>query len=160
MEESQSKPRRSQRLTSHPSLTLEMKPFRANRSRLTRSKSLGLFETCVSTSSETPVTPTISGISASTEEFPQLQEEIRTDPSVMVNTSILEPAPSRVDSKGVTPPASVAAESIPSPTPEIFYEPDGLPLPPGLITIEEITEDLPSSTPSHFGTEIHLYPST
>ena len=44
--------------------------------------------------------------------------------------------------------------------PEIFYGPDGLPLPPGLIAIEEIVEDLPSSTPSQFGVGITLYPSS
>ena len=44
--------------------------------------------------------------------------------------------------------------------PEIFYGPDGLPLPPRLITIEEIMEDLPPSTPVHFGTGIHVHPST
>ena len=137
-----------------------MKPFRAKLTRLTRSKSPGLFETCVSTPSETPVTPTISGIPASTKEVPQLQEDIRTDPSVIVNTSILEPAPYSIDSEGVTPPASVTAESITSLALEIFYEPNGLPLPLGLIAIEEIMEDLPSSTPSHFGIGIHLYPST
>ena len=73
MEEIQSKPRRSWRLTSQPSLTLEMKPFWAKRSRLTKLNSPGLFETCVSTSSETPVTPIISGTPASTEEVLQLQ---------------------------------------------------------------------------------------
>ena len=160
MEESQSKPRRSWRLTSQPSLTPETKPFRAKRTHLTGSKSHGLFETCVSTSSETPFTPIISGTYTFTEEVPQLQEDIRTDPSVTVNTSIAEPTPSRVDSEGVTPPTSVTVESIPSSAPEIFYGPDGLPLPPGLIAIEEIVEDLPSSTPLHFGTGIHLYPST
>ena len=44
--------------------------------------------------------------------------------------------------------------------PKIFYRPNGLPLPPGLIAIEEIVEDRPSSTPLHFGTRIHLCPST
>ena len=124
------------------------------------SKSPGLFETCVSTSSETPVTPTISGIPTSTKEAPQLQEDIRTDPSVTVNTSIPEPAPSRIDSEGVTPPTFVAAEFVPSSAPEIFYGADGLPLPPGLIAIEEIVEDPPSSTPSQFGVGITLYPSS
>ena len=119
-----------------------------------------MFEICVSTSSETPVTPTISGIPASIEEVPQLQEDTRTNPSVTVNTSIPKPATSTADSEGVIPPTSVAAESIPSSAPEIFYGPDGLPLPPGLIAIEDIMEDLPSSSPSHFGTGIHLYPST
>ena len=160
MEESQSKPHRSWRLTSQLSLTLETKLFRAKRTRLTGSKSPGLLETYVSTSSETLVTPTISGIPAFTEEVPQSQEDIRTDPSVTVNTSIPEPAPSRADSEGVSPPTSVVVESTPSSAPEIFYGPDGLPLPPRLIAIEEIVEDLPSSTPLHFGTGIHLYPST
>lgn len=166
MEESQSKPRRSRRLASQPSLTLETKPFREKRSRLTESNSLGLFETCVLTSSETPVTPIISGTSTFIEEVPQLQEDVRIDPSVMLDTSIPETAPSRANletevhllehlevefqnSKGVTPPVSVTAEAIPSSAPEIFYGPDGLPLPPGLISIEEIVEDLPSSTPFH-----------
>jgi len=160
MEESQSKPRRLRRLTSQPSLTPETKPFRAKRTHLTRSKSHGLFETCVSTSSKTPVTPTIFGIPASTEEVPQSQEDIRIDPNVTVNTSIPEPAPSRADLEGDTPPTSVAAKFIPSSAPKIVYGPDSLPLPPGLIAIEEITEDLPSSTPLHFGIGIHLYPST
>jgi len=84
VEESQSKPRRSQRLTSQPSLTPETKPFWAKQTRLTRSKSPGLFETCVSTYLETLVTPTIYGIPASIEEVSQLQEDIRIDPSVTV----------------------------------------------------------------------------
>lgn len=141
------------------SLTLETKPFRAKRSRLTGSKSPGLFEPCVSTSLETPVTPTIFGIHASTEEVPQLQEDTRTNPTVMVNTSIPEPTPSRTDSEGFNPPKSIAAKCAPSSAPEIFYGPDGLPLPPGIIAIEDILEDIPTSTPLHFGTGIHLYPS-
>lgn len=44
--------------------------------------------------------------------------------------------------------------------PEIFYEPNCLPLPPGLIAIEEIVEDPQSSTPSQFGVGITLYPSS
>ena len=137
-----------------------MKPFWAKHSRLTESNSPDLFETSVSTSSETPVTLIISGILASTEEVSQLQEEIRTDPSVMVNTSIPKPAPSRANSEGVTPPVSTTVEVIPSLALEIFYRPNGLSLPPRLIAIEEIVEDLPSSTPLHFGTRIHLYHST
>jgi len=78
----------------------------------------------------------------------------------MVNTSIPKPAPSRADSEGVNPPVSVATETIPSSASKIFYEPDGLPLPLGLIAIQDIVEDLPSSTPLHFGIGIHLYPST
>ena len=54
----------------------------------------------------------------------------------MVNASILELAPSIAYSEGVTPPKTVATESIPSSAPEIFYGPGGLPLPPGLIAIE------------------------
>jgi len=77
----------------------------------------------------------------------------------MVNTTIPEPTPSRIDSEGVNPPTSIAVECVSSSAQEIFYGPDGLPLPHGLIAIEEIVEDLPSSTPFHFGTGIHLYPS-
>ena len=132
--------------------------------------------TSTPTSSETPVTPNISGTSVFIEEVPQFQEDIRIDPSVMVNNSILETTLARADpetevhlpehpevefqnSKGVTPPVSVTTKSIPSSAPEIFYGHDGLPLHPGLIAIEGIVEDLPSSTPLHFGTGIHLYPS-
>lgn len=106
-----------------------------------------------------------------------ITQDIRTDPSVTVGTSIPETSLARADletevplpenlevefenSEGVTPLVFFTAKSIPSSTPEIFYGPDGLPLPPGLIVIEEIVEDLPSSTPLHFGTGIHLYPST
>ena len=153
MEESQSKPRLSRRLTSQPSLTPETKPFRAKRTRLNRSKSPGFFETCVSTSSETPVTPTIFGIPASIKEVPQLQEDIRIDPSVTVNTSIPKLAPSKYDPETkvhlpkhlevefqnlecVTPPVSITVEVIPSSALEIFYGPDGLPLPSRLVVIE------------------------
>lgn len=177
MQESQSKPLHSWRLASQLSLTPETKPFRAKWSHLTESNSLGLFETCVSTSSEATVTPIISSTSAFTEEVPQLQEDIRTDPIVTVNTSISEIAPARADpeievhlpehlevefqnSEGVNPLVSVIARAIPSSAPEIFYGPDSLPLPPRLIAIEEIVEDLPFSTPLNFGTRIHLYPST
>ena len=97
MEEIQSKPRRLRRLASQLSLTPKTKPFQAKQSFLTESNSSGLFETFVSTSSETTITPIISGTSASREEVLQLQEDIRTDPSVMVDTSIPEIAPSRVD---------------------------------------------------------------
>ncbi|CAA2991016.1 Hypothetical predicted protein, partial [Olea europaea subsp. europaea] len=68
-------------------------------------------------------------------------------------------APSTADSEGVIPQTSITTDSIPSSAPEIFYGPDGLPLPPGLITIEEIVEDPPFSTPSRFGVGITLYPS-
>ena len=52
------------------------------------------------------------------------------------------------------------ADSVPTSAPEIFYELDGLPLPPGLIAIEEIVEDPQTSTPTHFGVGITLYPSS
>ena len=115
--------------------------------------------TSVLTSSETPVTPNISGIPSSIEEVPQPQEDNRIDPSVKLNTCIPEPAPSTADSEGVIPQTFVAAKYIPSSTPEIFYAPDSLPLPPGFIAIEEIVEDPPSSTPSQIGVRITLYPS-
>ena len=65
----------------------------------------------------------------------------------MVNTYIPETTPSRADSEGVTPPTIVATEIVPSLAQKIFYGPEDLPLPPRLIAIEEIVEDLPSSTP-------------
>ena len=77
-----------------------------------------------------------------------------------VNTCITEPAPSTADSESVIPKTSVATESIPSSAPEIFYGPDGLPLPHGLIAIEDIVEDPPFSAPSQFGVGITLYPSS
>ena len=134
MEESQSKPRRSRRLAIQPSLTLETKPFREKRSRLTQSNSSVLFETFVSNPSKAIVTPIISGTSTFREEIPQLQEDIRTDPSVMVDTSIPKATPARADpetevhllehlevefqnSEGVTPLVSITAEEIPSSAP-------------------------------------------
>lgn len=113
----------------------------------------------VPTPSETPVTPNVSGIPTSIEEVLQPQGDSRIDPSVTVNTYIPEPAPSTADSECVIPQISVAAESIPSLSPEIFYGPDDIPLQPRLIATEEIIEDPPSSTPSHFGVGITLYPS-
>ena len=77
-----------------------------------------------------------------------------------VNTCVTEPVSSTTSSESVIHQTSVAADSIPSSAPEIFYGPDGLPLPPGLIAIEEIVEDPPSSTPSQFGVGITLYPSS
>ena len=77
-----------------------------------------------------------------------------------VTFCITEPVPSTTDSEGVIPQTFVAAESIPSSAPEVFYGPDSLPLPPDLIAIEEIVEDPPSSTPSQFGVGITLYPSS
>ena len=77
-----------------------------------------------------------------------------------VNTCVTKPVSSITDSDSVVPRTSVVVDIIPSSALEIFYGPDGLPLPPGLIVIEEIVEDLPSSTPSQFGVGITLYPSS
>lgn len=77
-----------------------------------------------------------------------------------VNTCTTEPGSSVISSESVIPQTFVAVDPIPSLAPEIFYGPDGLPLPPGLISIEEIVEDLPTSTPSQFGVGITLYPSS
>ena len=98
--------------------------------RLTGSKSPGKVRTSVPTPSETPITPNISGIPAFIEEVSQPPKDSRVDPSVKVNTCVTKPAPSIADSEGVIPQTSVAADSIPSSAPEIFYGPDGLPLPP------------------------------
>jgi len=160
MEESQLKPHRSQRLMSQPSLSLEFKLLRTKRTHLTSSKSPGKVRTSVPTPSKTPVTPNISGIPTFTEEVQQPPKDSSTDPSVKVNTCITEPTPSTADSEGVIPQTFVATDSITSSALEIFYGPDGLPLPPGLIAIEEILEDPLSSTPSQFGVGITLYPSS
>ena len=144
-------PRCSQRLASQPSLSPESKPLRAKRTRLTESKSLGKVRTSVLTTSEIPVTPKISGIPTSTEEVLQLPRDNIADPSLRVNTCVSEPVSSVTGSDSVVPRTSVAVDTIPSSAPEIFYGPDGLPLPPGLIAIEEIVEDLPSITPLQFG---------
>ena len=113
MEESQSKPRCSRRLTSQPSLTLETKLFQTKRTRLIVSKSPGLLGTCVPTSSGTLVTPTIYGIPAFTKEVLWPQEDIRTDHSVTVNGSIPKLAPSTADLECVTPPTTITAKAIP-----------------------------------------------
>ena len=160
MEESQLKPHRSWRLTSQLSLSSESKLLRTKKTRLTGSNSPRRVRTTVSTPLESPVTPKISGTPAFTEEVPRPQEDSRTDPSVRVNTYIPERTPSIADSEGVVLQTSVTVESIPSSAPEIFYRPDGLPLPPSLIAIEEIVEDPPSSTPSQFGVGVTLYPSS
>ena len=160
MEESQLKPCRSRRLTSQPSLSPESKLVRTKRTSLIGSKSPVKVRKNVPTTSETPVTPNISGIPAFTEEVQQPPKDSITDPSAKVNTRITEPAPSTTDSEGVIPQTSVTADSIPSSALEIFYGPDGLPLPPGLISIEDIVKDPPSSTPSRFGVGITLYPSS
>ena len=76
-------------------MTLETKLFQTKRTRLIVSKSPGLLGTCVPTSSGTLVTPTIYGIPAFTKEVLWPQEDIRTDPIVMVDTSIVETTPSR-----------------------------------------------------------------
>ena len=59
----------------------------------------------------------------------------------------------------LAPQITVAVDSTPSSAPEIFYGPDGLPLPPSLIVIEEIVEDPQASTPTHFGVGVTLFPS-
>lgn len=148
MEESQLKPRRSWRLTSQPSLSPESKLLWTKQNHLTSSKSPGKGRTSAPTPSETPVTPTISSIPAFTKEVLQPPKDSRADPSVKVKTCITEPTPSTADSEGVIPQTFVAADFIPSSTPEIFYRPNSLPLPPGLIAIEEIVEDPPSNAPS------------
>jgi len=141
-------------------LSPESKLLRTKRTRLTGSKSLSKVRTSVPTASEIPVTPNISGIPAFIEEVQQPTKDSSTDPSLRVNTCVTEPVSSTFSSESVVPQTSVVADSIPSSAPEIFYGPDGLPLPPGLISIEEIVEDPPSSTPSQFGVEITLYPSS
>jgi len=78
-------------------LTPKTKSFRAKQSCLTESNSPDLFETCVSTSSEITITLIIFGTSALREGILQLQEDIRTDPSVTVDTSIPETTPNRAD---------------------------------------------------------------
>ena len=90
MEESQLKPRHSERLTSQPSLSPKSKLVRTKRTRLTGSKSPIKVRTSVPTTSETPVTPKISGIPASTEEVQQPQKDSSTDPSLIVNTCVTE----------------------------------------------------------------------
>ena len=133
--------------------------MRTKRTHLTGSKSPGKVRTSVPTTSETPVTPKNFGIPAFTEEVQQPPKDSNTDPSLRVNTCDTEPVSSMTGSESVVPQTSVAADSIPSSAPKIFYGPDGLPLPPSLIAIEEIVEDSPSSTPSQFGVEITLCPS-
>jgi len=145
---------------SQPSLSPESKTLRAKRTRLTGSKSPGKVRTVVPTTSGIPVTPNISGIPASTQEVLQLLRDSITDPSSRVNTYVTEPVSSVTGSESVIPRTSVAVDIIPSSAPEIYYGPDGLLLPPGLIAIEEIVEDLPSSAPSQFGVGITLYPSS
>ena len=121
MEESQSKTRRSWRLTSQPSLSPESKLLWTKRTCLTGSKSPGKVGTSVPTPSETPVTPNIPGIPAFTEEVQQPPKDSRTIPSVKVSTCITEPAPSTTYSEGLILQTSVAVETIPSSAPEIFY---------------------------------------
>ena len=141
MEESQLKPRRSRRLTSQLSLSPESKTVRTKRTRLTSSKSPIKVRTSVPTTSEIPVSPNISGNPASTEEVQQPQRDSDTDPSLRANTCVTEPIPSATGSESLAPQTFVVVDSTPSSAPEIFYGPDGLPLPPGLIAIEEIVED-------------------
>ena len=160
MEESQLKPHRSRRLTSQPSLSPESKTVRTKRTRLTGSKSPLKVRTSVPTTSEVPVTPNISGNPASIEEVQQPQKDSNTDPSLGANTCITEPVPSVTGPESFVPQTTVAVETTTSSAPEIFYGPDGLPLPPSLIVIEEIVEDPQESTPTHFGVGVTLFPST
>ena len=160
MEEIQLKPRRSRRLTSQPSLSPESKTVRTKRTRITGSKSPIKVRTSVPTTSEISVTPNISRNPASIEEVQQPQRDSDTDPSLRTNTCVTEPVPSVTGSESLVLQTSVAVDSTSSSAPEIFYGPDGLPLPPGLIAIEEIVEDPQTSTPTHFGVGITLYPST
>ena len=146
MEESQSNPRRSRRLANQPSLSPD-KPLRAKRTRLTGSKSPSVVRTSVPTTSEILVTPNVSGIPASTEEVLQSPRDSNTDPSLRVDTCVTEPVISLTGSESIIPQTSVAVDLITSLALEIFYGPDSLPLPPSLISIEEIVEDPPSSTP-------------
>ena len=106
------------------------------------------------------VTPNIYGIPASTEEVQQPQRDSDIDPTLRVNTCVTERVPSTTSSESLDLQTSVVVDSIPSSAPKIFYGPDGLPLPPGLIAIEEIVEDPQTSTPTHFGVGITLYPSS
>ena len=158
MEESQLNPRRSRRLASQPSLSPG--PLWEKRTRLTGSKSPGKVRTSVPTTYEILVTPNISRIPASTEEVLQLPRDSIIDPCLRINTCVTEPVSSVIGSDSVVPRTSITVDITPSSAPKIFYGPDGLPLPPGLIAIEEIVEDLPSSTPSQFGVRITLYPSS
>ena len=160
MEESQLKPYRSWRLTSQPYLSPESKTVRTKRTRLAGSKSPIKVRTSVPTAFEVPVTPNISGNTASIEEVQQPQKDSTTDPSLGANTCVTEPVPSVTGPESFVPQTTVTVETTTSSAPEIFYGPDGLPLPPGLIAIEEIAEDPQASTPTHFGVGVTLFPST
>ena len=70
-----------------------------------------------------------------------------------------EPVISETGPQSLVVQTTVAVEATPSSAPEIFYEPDGLPLPPSLIAIEEIVEDQQANTPTHFGVGATLFPS-
>lgn len=154
------KPRRSRRLTSQPYLSPESKLLRTKQTHLTGSKSPGKVRIGVPTTSKILVTQNISGIPAFTEEVQQPPRDSSTDPILRVSTCVTELVSSVTGSEVVVPQTSVVVDSIPSSAPKIFYRPDGLPLPPGLIAIEYIVEDSPSSTPSQFGVGITLYPSS
>jgi hypothetical protein len=159
VEESQLKLRRSGRLASQPPLSPEPRVVRTKRTRWTRSKSPFKVRTEVPTTSEILVTPNISGIPASIEEVQQQQKDSCTDPSLKTSTCITEPVPSETGPQSLVVQTTVAVEATPSSAPEIFYGPDGLPLPPGLIAIEEIVEDQQANTPIHFGVGTTLFPS-
>lgn len=98
---------------SQPSLSPEAKPVRTKRTHLTASKSPIKVRTSVPTTLETPVTPNISGIPASTEEVQQPQKDSGTDPSLRINTCVTEPVPSITSSESLTLQTFVAASSAP-----------------------------------------------
>jgi hypothetical protein len=160
VEESQLNIRRSRRLASQPSLSPESKTIRTKRARRTSSKSPLKVRTSVPTTSEILVTPNISGNPASIEEVQPPQRDSNTDPSLGANTCMTEPVPSVTGPESFVPQTSVAVDTTPSSAPEIFYGPDGLPLPPGLIAIEEIIEEPQVSTPIQFGVGVTLFPAT
>ena len=159
MEESQLKLRHSRRLASQPSLSPEPRVVRTKRTRWTGSKSPIKVRTTVPTTSEILVTPDISGIPASIEEVQRQQKDNCIDPSLKTSTCLTEPVPSETGPQSLVTQTTVAVETNPSSAPEIFYGPDGLPLPPGLIAIEEMVEDQQANTPIHFGVGTPLFPS-
>jgi len=141
-------------------LSPESKTVRTKRTRIAGSKSPIKVRTSVPTTSEIPVTPNISGNPASVEEVQQPQRDSDTDPSPRTSTCVSRPVPSVTGLESLFPQTTVAVETTPSSAPEIFYGPDGLPLPLGLIAIEEIVEDPQETTPTHFGVGVTLFPST
>ena len=66
------------------------------------------------------------------------------------------------DGQPTHPQSSITIESSSLPQslpPEIYLRPDGEILPPGLISIEQETEEETTpTTPTNFGSRLHLYP--